>query len=54
MLIFPIPGRCHVSILCDDVPSECEPVDTTTTSGAGDYDYWMVKRPMSLLGPFPT
>jgi hypothetical protein len=27
-------GQSRASILCDDVPSECEPVDTTTTSGA--------------------
>jgi hypothetical protein len=49
-------GQSRASILCDDVPSECEPVDTTTTSGAllQTDDYWVVKRPIALLGPFPT
>ena len=49
-------GQSRAAILCDDVPSECEPVDTTTTSGAllQTGDYWVVKRPIALLGPFPT
>jgi hypothetical protein len=49
-------GQSHAAILCDDVPSECEPVDTTTSSGAllQTGDYWVVKskEAYSVAWPF--